>query len=169
MPILYDSVYSLLTEKWLSTDYNLNWQIIDMMTVDNLWQCYNTLYWQTTDSDCLLTCLGRVNRMPSNSCCVSCWSLEMSAFSCRPNTYKYIDDVHRGVTLHTVRWSDSKNNKCQCHELTEQNGNHQDSQLLLFVSGKLWSGNKLLFISTLLIISLKFTEGTSFQIYTLSS
>lgn len=33
------------------------------------------------------TCLGSVRRMPSNSCCVSCWSLEMSAFSCSPNTW----------------------------------------------------------------------------------
>lgn len=52
MPILYDSVYSLLTEKWLSTDYNLNWQIIDMMTVDNL---YDSVIILSTDKQLTVT------------------------------------------------------------------------------------------------------------------
>ena len=45
-------------------------------TMTIIWQ------WQHDGS----TCLGSVSRIPSNNCCVSCWSLEMSAFSWRPNT-----------------------------------------------------------------------------------
>ena len=42
------------------------------------------------------TCLGRVSRIPSNSCCVSFWSLLISAFSWSPNTCTR-------MVIHTVK------------------------------------------------------------------
>ena len=37
--------------------------------------------------------------MPSNNCCVSCWSLDISAFSCNPNTLK------KNWTKHLIKWT----------------------------------------------------------------